>query len=177
MSGKLGGISKFLTPDRFKYVIRIENITIDNKIFALHYRLTSVIFLLFSVTLSAVEWFGSPISCIKQVGDNKVEQKAVDRYCWVEGTFTLPRAILDSMEKETMLDTNGYPLYPHDGIDTYVHGSLPPDEVIEHRYYQWVGIVLAIQGLAFFITRRLWKVSVPGLGNFILTLFSLITKL
>lgn len=161
MSGKLAGISKFLTPDRFKYVIRIENITIDNKIFALHYRFTSVVFLVFSVVLSAVEWFGSPISCIKQVGDNKVEQKAVDRYCWVEGTFTLPHAILDSMERESMVDKHGIPLYPHDGVDQYVAGS-PPDEIIEHRYYQWVAIVLAIQGLAFFITRRLWKVS-PGI--------------
>lgn len=167
MAGKLAPVAKFLTPDRFKYVMRVEDITIDNKIFAFHYRLTSVIFLVFSVVLSAVEFFGSPISCIKQVGDNKVEQKAVDRYCWVEGTFTLPHAILDSMERETMVDNYGYPLYPHDGIDQYVPGS-KPDEIIEHRYYQWVAIVLAIQGLAFFITRRLWKVS-PG----ILFLFSL----
>lgn len=163
MSGKLAGISKFLTPDRFKYVIRIENITIDNKIFALHYRFTSVLFLVFSVVLSAAEWFGSPIACIKQVGDNKNEQKVVDRYCWVEGTFTLPNTILDSMEKETQVDKYGYPLHAHDGVSQYVQGS--DDEVIEHRYYQWVAIVLAMQGLAFFITRRLWKVSCPGTLN------------
>lgn len=31
------------------------------------------------------------------------------------------------------------------------------DEVIEHSYYQWVGIVLFLQALTFYIGHVLWK--------------------
>lgn len=32
------------------------------------------------------------------------------------------------------------------------------DEVIEHSYYQWVGVVLFLQALTFYISHLFWKI-------------------
>lgn len=165
MEKALAPFAKLLS-DRLKYVKKIDDITIDNKVFQLHYRVTFPILILMSAVLTISMFFGQTIMCIKQVGDNKNEQKVVDNYCWIEGTFTLPRAVLESMENEV---DNIDPVVGEDiaypGVEQYKPMRSPPDEIIDHAYYQWVSIVIFFQGLAFYVTHILWKVSQDPRGS------------
>jgi hypothetical protein len=142
---------------RIKYVIKIKYVSIDNKVFAMHYRVTATLFLILGALVGITQFFGKPIACIKSVaGDAKVEQAVIENYCWIEGTFILPRAILESIEREEIDGTRNE--YAHPGIDTYNEERKgPPDEILETTYYQWVPIVLFFQSLSFFITHLLWK--------------------
>lgn len=132
-----------LLSTRIKYIGKVEVISIDNKAFALHYRITSIMFLVFSVLVTCNQFLGDPIACIKS-GDT--EQKIINNYCWIEGTFTLPRALMKTIEFE----------YAHPGVAPFKFDD--KDEIIEHTYYQWVSVVLFGQCMAFYMTRALWKV-------------------
>jgi len=145
---------------RIKYIVKIKYITIDNRIFALHYRITSTLFLVFSALVMIQQFFGKPIQCIKQVGSDgqaRVEQKVVDNYCWIEGTFILPTAVIESIEFEQRMHSMPHPhvaLYAGDLTDP---DRRPKDEILETTYYQWVPIVLFFQSMAFYLTHYIWK--------------------
>lgn len=140
---------------RLKYVIKIKSISIDNKVFAMHYRLTTTLFIILGSLVGINQFFGKPIACIKSVaGDAKVEQGVIENYCWIEGTFILPRAIIESMDREET--DGGRHEYAHPGINTY-NEQKPPDEILETTYYQWVPIVLFFQSLCFLVTHIIWK--------------------
>lgn len=133
---------------RLKYIGKIENISIDNKVFGLHYRLTTLVFLLFSIVVTCTHLLGETISCIPSSAD-KHEIKLINSYCWVEGTFTLPKALIRTIEFE----------FAHPGVSQHFEDK---DEIIEHTYYQWVSTVLFLQAMAFYVTRALWKVSLSS---------------
>jgi len=140
---------------RIKYVIKIKYVSIDNKIFAMHYRLTATLFLILGALVGITQFFGKPISCIKNVAtDARVEQAVIEQFCWIEGTFILPRSIIDSIDREET--EAGRNEYAHPGITTF-NENRPPDEILETTYYQWVPIVLFLQSLTFFVTHLIWK--------------------
>lgn len=143
----------------------IKSVSIDNKAFSLHYRLTSTIFLVCSTLLTIISLFGreTRFACIKTTpgGDSggRMEQKVIDNYCWIEGTFIFPRSILEAIK----LEESGWPTMPHRGLynakDVYRKTSkeLPPDEIMTTTYYYWVPVVLFIQSITWFIPHKIWK--------------------
>lgn len=134
-----------LAGSRIKYLTKIQYIKIDNWVFVLHYRATLILLLAFSFLVGSNQFFGSAIDCIKSSG--LVPGKVINEFCWVEGTFTLPRALIQSIHSD-------HYQVPHPGIDKYIPDK---DVVIEHRYYQWVSLVLFLQAICFYLTRALWK--------------------
>ena len=149
---------------RVKYVTKIKDISIDNKAFSLHYRVTCTAILVFSVVVTVNQFFGiggGPIACIKNTltdGAAKNEQKVMDNYCWIEGTFILPLKLVDSIEREA----RGEVEIPHVGI-SILNDRYIPDEIVVTKYYQWVPVVLFFQCLAFYLTRLVWKRMEGGL--------------
>lgn len=137
------GVDKIIsvTGIRIKYLAKIDAIVIDDIIFTLHYRFTFIILLVCSILITCEQFFGHPIQCIKG-GD--VPEKLLETYCWIEGTFTLPKALLKPIDKEVVAP----------GIEQYIPEK---DEVLEHAYYQWVCVVLFLQGILFYVTHQLWK--------------------
>lgn len=136
----MSALAKLVPVDRLKYLTKIDFVTIDDLVFRLHYRFTFISLLVCSVLITGEQFFGKPIKCIKG-GD--VPEKLLETYCWVEGTFTLPKGLLKAIGTEVAAP----------GIEQFYE----KDEIIEHAYYQWVCVVLFLQGLAFYVTRMLWK--------------------
>lgn len=128
-----------------KFLGRIRIITIDNWVFAAHYRFTTWALLGFATLLGFTQFFGAPIQCIK---DGSFEEKIINNYCWIEGTFTV---------HYESWNPRGEANQAHPGVEAYKKETHTP---VAHKYYQWVCWVLLLQAIAFYLPRLLWKVRI-----------------
>ena len=69
-----------------KTFLKIDDLTIDNIVFKLHYRVTVAILVGSSLVGVAKQYFGDPINCQTSSG---VESKVLDDYCWIHSTFQI----------------------------------------------------------------------------------------
>uniref|UniRef100_A0A0K8R5F9 Innexin n=2 Tax=Ixodes ricinus TaxID=34613 RepID=A0A0K8R5F9_IXORI len=127
--------------------VKINRIVLDNQIFRLHYKATSLLLLMFSILVTSAQYFGDPIDCINH---DSVPANVIRTFCWIHSTFNIPAAFNATV---------GVDGVPHPGIQKYT-----PDE---HRryygYYQWVCMVLFPQAGCFYVPRYLWKCYEQGL--------------
>ncbi|KFM80961.1 Innexin inx2, partial [Stegodyphus mimosarum] len=133
-------MDKLFLSGTLKNFIKPRVFVIDGTTFRLHYRLTALLLCVCSLLVSATQFYGDPIQCIQT---DDVPKKVLDTYCWVEGTFTLPKAL----GKEVGVQV----VYP--GVDQ----RDPGDEVVFHAYYQWVCFVLLFQAALFYVPRLVWR--------------------
>jgi len=138
------------------YLRKRDPATIDNFAFRLHYRVTFVIMLVCMLLVSARQFIGDPISCIA----DGVPGGTLDLYCWIHSTFSVPSRwgkVSDEYGEGS----------PHlVGIDQPHPGIAPPEpgeEVVYHRYYQWVVFVLFLQAAMFHLPRIVWKHTEGGM--------------
>lgn len=115
---------------RLKTLVKVSHIHIDSSVFRLHWCISSVILLTFSVIITTRQYVGNPIDCIHT---NDVPDDVFDLYCWIHSTYTIPRALSLHVGDEVA----------HPGVITS-----NVDEEDERRYvsyYQWVGFTLFFQ--------------------------------
>ncbi|CAG9824623.1 unnamed protein product [Phaedon cochleariae] len=124
-------------------LLRLEKIHADNNVFKLHYKVTVVLLLGFSILLTSKQYFGEPINC--HIGKTDISKDFIDTFCWISGTFTL---------KKTLNSKNLPGLgNPFDAKDS---------EIYRHFYYQWVSIAFGIQAIFFYVPKFLWKTWEAG---------------
>lgn len=133
-------MDKLFLSGTLKNFIKPRIFVTDGTTFRLHYRLTGLLLTVCSILVSATQFYGDPIQCIQT---DDVPKKVLDTYCWVEGTFTLPKAFDKEVGREVV--------YP--GVDQ----KDPGDDVVYHAYYQWVCFVLLFQGILFYVPRLVWR--------------------
>ncbi|UYV62560.1 Inx2 [Cordylochernes scorpioides] len=109
----------------------------DSLAFRLHRQITMVGLLAGSLLVTSRQYFGDPIKCIQR---DDVPPALLETYCWVYATFTVPSAF----ELQVGVQV------PQPGVDR------SNDERAYHQYYQWVAIVLALQGLVFYLPWAIW---------------------
>lgn len=126
-------------------ILKHQTIVIDNAIFRLHWLLTSVMLIAFSLVTAARQYVGDPIECLIS---EKIPPRILDTYCWIHSTFTIP----DSFTKRIGLEV------PYPGIDNSVNG-----ERKYYAYYQWVCFVLFLQAVLFYTPYYLWMIWEGGL--------------
>lgn len=129
-----------------KNLLKHHSVYIDGVIFRLHYRVTVLILLSASILLSCKQYFGEPIHCLQR--DVK-RTEVVENFCWIHSTFILPHAWNLTVGSAI----------PHPGIDRHVPGQ----DKVYHAYYQWVALVLLLQGIFFYLPRYCWKCWEKGL--------------
>lgn len=129
-----------------KNLLKHHSTYIDGVVFRLHYRATVLILLSASILLSCKQYFGEPIHCL-QKDVKRIE--VVENFCWIHSTFILPHAWNASVGSHV----------PHPGIDRHV----PGENRVYHAYYQWVSLVLLLQGIFFYLPRYIWKCWEKGL--------------
>lgn len=69
-------------------IMRFGDVSTDNNIFKLHYRVTVVLLSVFTLMISSKQFFGEPIHCI---GDDVKHKDAINSYCWLYGTYTVKK--------------------------------------------------------------------------------------
>ncbi|XP_054713317.1 innexin inx2-like [Uloborus diversus] len=133
-------MDKLFLSGTFKNFIKPRLFVNDCTVFRLHYGVTALVLCACSILVSATQFYGDPITCIQS---DDVPEKVLNTYCWVEGTFTLPRALGLEVGREVV--------YP--GVDKRREG----DQVVYHAYYQWVCFVLLFQSMLFYLPRLTWR--------------------
>ncbi|XP_023213455.1 innexin inx2-like isoform X2 [Centruroides sculpturatus] len=113
---------------------------IDNYVFQLHYRLTVIILIAFSLLVTGRQYFGDPIDCISK---DDIPSDLLDTFCWIHTTFSVPSAWHKEVGEEV----------PYPGVDKFVKG----EKKVHHAYYQWVCFVLFLQAILFYLPRYFWK--------------------
>lgn len=127
--------------------IKINRIVLDNQVFRLHYKATSLLLLMFSILVTSTQYFGDPIDCVQH---DSVPKNVIKTFCWIHSTFNVPKAY------NATVGVNGV-AYP--GIQKYT-----PEEIRRYYgYYQWVCMVLFIQAVCFYVPRYIWKSYEKGL--------------
>ena len=122
-----------------KGMLRLDDVRTDNNVFRLHYKVTTVMLIIFSLLVTSHQYIGDPIDCYST---SEVPSNVFDSYCWIHATFTVDQA--------TKL-SRGYT--PHVGVGP----KQTSDTVKYHAYYQWVCFVLFLQALMFYTPRFLWQ--------------------
>lgn len=123
-----------------KGLLKIDSVCIDNNIFRLHYKVTVIILIAFSLVVTSRQYIGDPIDCIV----DEIPSNVMDTYCWIYSTFTIPDRVSGRVGKDMI----------HPGVGPYVAGE---DTPTYHKYYQWVCFVLFFQSMFFYLPRYLWK--------------------
>ncbi|CAL1299156.1 unnamed protein product [Larinioides sclopetarius] len=109
--------------------------SVDNWIFALHYKFTSTILIICSITVAIHQFLLNPIKCTP----SNSPSNALDTFCWMLKSFSVPF---------TWSET--------DGLNAPYPGKA--DESQEnHAFYQWIYLVLFVQAIMFYIPGFFWK--------------------
>uniref|UniRef100_A0A0P4W675 Innexin n=1 Tax=Scylla olivacea TaxID=85551 RepID=A0A0P4W675_SCYOL len=123
------------------YLLKTNEISIDNNTFKLHYKATTFVLIACSLLLTQKHYFSDPIDCYMSSG--LVGPDVLDTYCWIADVYTVPSQLHKQIGVETA----------HPGIGK----STSNDEKRYHRYYQWVTLFVYLQALLFYVPRFIWK--------------------
>jgi innexin len=63
----------------------IKYVNTSNNVFKLHGKFTVMLALVFSILVSARQYFGDPIDCFVS---NKEDKSSIENFCWIIGTYT-----------------------------------------------------------------------------------------
>ncbi|CAH1379412.1 unnamed protein product [Tenebrio molitor] len=126
------------------FKIKPQNYYIDNWIFQMHYRVTTLIFLVATIMVTSRQYIGEHIKCISDKG---VPEHVMNTFCFFTTTFTVVKHYDDD------LVAKGHVAHP--GVGSYGFNSTEP--IQRHAYYQWVPFVLFGQAIMFHLTHLLWK--------------------
>ena len=116
--------------DNIRVFLKLEKICIDNNIFRLHYKVTVIMLVAFSLIVTSKQYIGDPIQCD---ADESIEKDVVEGYCWIYSTFTVAKHF--------------YQPAAHPGVGDY---DSEEDTIIYNKYYQWVCFVLFFQVITYY---------------------------
>lgn len=103
----------------------------DDLVDQLNYYYSTLILLFLAILVSAKQYVGNPINCWFPFEFTESWIRYAESYCFVSNTY-----------------------YPYEGI-TNTFTRLQSRKMI--NYYQWVPIVLALQGLLFYLPNLIWQ--------------------
>lgn len=110
-----------------KTLIRVSHVHIDSAVFRLHYSITVLILIAFSLIITTRQYVGNPIDCIHT---KDIPEDVLNTFCWIHSTYTV---------KDEIKKTETYQGYP--GVKTAISEK---DKKL-YRYYQWVCFCLFFQ--------------------------------
>jgi len=126
------------------FKLKPHGYSIDNLVFKLHYRVTTLMLLVATVLVTSRQYIGEHIRCI---GDKGVPEHVMNTFCFFTATFTVVKHL-----NASLLDSK---YLAHPGVGPM--GVNTDEPIKRHAYYQWVPFVLFGQGLMFYFTHLLWK--------------------
>ncbi|XP_021934422.1 innexin shaking-B isoform X2 [Zootermopsis nevadensis] len=124
-----------------KNLIKVSHIHIDSPVFRLHYSITVMMLIAFSLIVTTRQYVGNPIDCVHT---KDIPEDVLNTFCWIHSTYTLKSAFNKTVGKDV----------PFKGVD---NSRGRTDDQKYYRYYQWVCFCLFFQAILFYAPRWLWK--------------------
>ncbi|XP_015599425.1 innexin inx1 [Cephus cinctus] len=129
--------------------LKWQEITTDSLVFRMHNLFTTVLLMTCSLIITATQYVGNPISCIV---NKDLPTHAINTYCWITSTFTMP----DAFNRQVGMEV-AHPGVANDFGDV--------DARKYYTYYQWVCFVLFFQAIFCYVPQWLWNAWEGGLIN------------
>lgn len=121
-------------------------LVLDDVVFKLHYGFTTYLLLFMFVLITSKLFLGDPIHCTMATYefDKFVSRDMLNTYCYIHSTFIYPQSLPEGEDD----------LYSYYGVQ-------PSNDVVNvqpvfRSYYQWVSLVLLVQGLMFYLSHLYW---------------------
>lgn len=111
-----------------------DGVVIDDPVFKLHYGFTTYLLLFMTFLTVGKVFLNDPIYCSLQMyeWERVIPKDMLNNYCYINSTFIVP-------VQDNAVELKGTYSRSH-GIGTF------KDEAIYHSYYQWISLMLFIQG-------------------------------
>uniref|UniRef100_A0A2A4K6A3 Innexin n=1 Tax=Heliothis virescens TaxID=7102 RepID=A0A2A4K6A3_HELVI len=128
-----------------KNLIKVNYVHIDSPVFRLHYSITVILLISFSLIVTTRQYVGNPIDCIHT---KDIPEDVLNTYCWIHSTYTLKSFFNKTVGVEV----------PYPGIgNSRAKGKEDMSDRKIYKYYQWVCFCLFFQAMLFYAPRWLWK--------------------
>ncbi|XP_062717038.1 innexin shaking-B isoform X4 [Aedes albopictus] len=124
-----------------KNLVKISHVNTDSPVFRLHYSITVMILMAFSLIVTTKQYVGNPIDCVHT---KDIPEEVLNTYCWIHSTYALKSLFLKKVGSEV----------PYPGVGNSDGKNI--DKKI-YKYYQWVCFCLFFQAILFYTPRWLWK--------------------
>ena len=118
-----------------KNLVKVNHINNDSPVFRLHYSITVMILLAFSLIITTRQYVGNPIDCVHT---KDVPEDVLNTYCWIHSTYTLKSLFRKQVGVEV----------PYPGIgnsNANVELNKIRNDKKLYKYYQWVCFCLFFQ--------------------------------
>uniref|UniRef100_A0A182MFX3 Innexin n=1 Tax=Anopheles culicifacies TaxID=139723 RepID=A0A182MFX3_9DIPT len=112
-----------------KSLVKISHVNTDSPVFRLHYSITVIILMSFSLIVTTRQYVGNPIDCVHT---KDIPEDVLNTYCWIHSTYALKSMFLKKVGTEV----------PYPGVGNSDGKTL--DKKI-YKYYQWVCFCLFFQ--------------------------------
>lgn len=117
-----------------KSLIKVNHIKTDSPVFRLHYSITVMVLMSFSLIVTTRQYVGNPIDCIHT---KDVPEDVLNTFCWIHSTYTMKHLFTKKVGEEVA--------YPGVGTSQLEKiGNQRPEPKV-YRYYQWVCFCLFFQ--------------------------------
>lgn len=116
-----------------KNLIKVNYVHIDSPVFRLHYSITVILLIAFSLIVTTRQYVGNPIDCIHT---KDIPEDVLNTYCWIHSTYTLKSFFKKKVGVEV----------PYPGIgNSRESGREDMADRKYYKYYQWVCFCLFFQ--------------------------------
>lgn len=129
-----------------KNLIKVSHIHIDSPVFRLHYSITVMMLVAFSLIVTTRQYVGNPIDCIHT---KDIPEDVLNTFCWIHSTYTINEAFNKSLHKvgvdipyPGVMNSKGYKRKDERRTDDDAKGV---KEQKTYGYYQWVCFCLFFQ--------------------------------
>lgn len=113
-----------------KSLVKISHVNTDSPVFRLHYSITVIILMSFSLIVTTRQYVGNPIDCVHT---KDIPADVLNTYCWIHSTFALKSLFLKEVGKDV----------PYPGVGNSAEATAADKKI--YKYYQWVCFCLFFQ--------------------------------
>lgn len=124
-----------------KNLVKVNHITTDSPVFRLHYSITVMVLMSFSLIVTTRQYVGNPIDCVHT---KDLPEDVLNTYCWIHSTYTLKSLFRKKVGSEV----------PYPGIGNS-EGKMHDRK--SYKYYQWVCFCLFFQVISPSSKVKEWK--------------------
>ncbi|XP_063224711.1 innexin inx2-like [Bacillus rossius redtenbacheri] len=125
-------------------LLKVQTINIDNNVFCLHYKFTTLV-LLFCVVITSRQFFRESMECYLP----DLPAVSLNTYCLIHSTFLVKDSASANAARKSL---------PYPGMSQHTE----EDKLRFYDYYQWGFITLFLQAICFYLPHQLWKVWEGG---------------